>query len=152
MRVKIEELKERVDAEIESAKKSAKENRKSANLIAGGMASGYSIAGDLEHARNTALLSEQRFDNLIKLHKELELGAKEATPQSVIPVCFVTIQPRMGEKKEYYFVKNNVYIKELNLITGNSPIGKAIFGKKVGEEYSYVSDDASFTGEILEIE
>jgi len=151
MRAKIEELKKRVAKEIETAQKSAKENKKSANLIAGGMASGYSIAGDLEHARNTASLSEDRLSKLIKLKEELDLAAGSDAPETVEPVSYVSIEFSNGEKKNVYLVKNTVYLFGFNLISGDSVFGKSILGKIADSEFSYTSGDSHFSGRILEI-
>lgn len=150
MRVKLDELKKRIEAELSSAQKSAGENKKSAILIAGGMASGYSIAGDLEHARNTAQLSEVRLGKLVKLKEELDKAGAEA-PISAEPVCFISIEYDSGEKKGFYFVNNAVYLSGFNLISPDSPLGKSLMGKSIGSEFSYTSGETLFSGKVTEI-
>jgi transcription elongation GreA/GreB family factor len=68
-----------------------------------------------------------------------------------MPVCFVAIETSTGDRKEFYFVKNSVYILGLNFMTIDSPIGHAVFGKTVGAEFSYQSGDTTFSGKVLEV-
>jgi hypothetical protein len=152
MRAKLEELKKRVETETLSAKKSAEQNKHSANLISGGLIGGYSIAGDVEHSRNTALLSMQRFEKLTRLDGELKDALIKPAPEKVEPACLVLVEYDGGEKKDFYFVNNPVYIPGLNLISYHSPFGKALLGKVSGETFSYTSNDIFYSGKVLEID
>lgn len=142
MRLKLEELAKRIESEIEIAQKSANANKHSANLIAGGLVGGYSIAGDVEHVRNTAKLSHDRLQKLLTLKDELDKSSAVA-PVTANPICFVTIESG-GEQKSFYLVKNAVYVSGLSLISPNAPLGISLIGKKVG--------DTSHLGKILSIE
>lgn len=142
MRTKLQELYQKVVTEIETAQKSVNANKHSANLISGGLVGGYSIAGDVEHSRNTARLSEDRLQKLLNLKKELS-ESLETAPEEAQPICLVTIETDTGAKS-FYFVKNAVYLSGFSLVSPDSPLGQSLLEKKVG--------DVSFSGKILSIE
>lgn len=113
------------------------------------MASGYSIAGDLEHARNTAILSENRIGELRKLKKEIVLIANRLV-NTINPPCFVVVKFKSGVTKEFYFVDNPVYISGLNLISPDSPIGRALVNKRVADSFNYsLPDGQVLSGKII---
>ena len=152
MRPKLKELLLRVEKEIKIAERVVEKNKKAANLIGGGMASGYSIAGDLEHARNTALLSEKRLDGLKNLQQVLTIFL--AQPAAIInPPCFLNVRYEGAEAKELFCVRNPIHFPDLNLVSADSPLGKALLNHKSGDTFSYLlSDGRKITGEIILVE
>jgi hypothetical protein len=150
-RTKLEAFAKRMDEEIKKAETAAAGSNQAANEASHGMATSYSVAGDVEHAKNSALLSLQKVDQLKKLKGEVTEALKNEVPLSVIPVCVVSLLFSNGRKSEFYFVKNSVYVSGINLISPDSLLGKSILGKSAGVGFSYTAGDQKFSGTILEI-
>ena len=150
-RIKIKELSARLEEEIKKAEASAFESKEAANEASHGMATSYSVAGDVEHAKNTALLSLQKLGQLKKLKLEIDRAIEIEIPKTVSPVCFVSIKFDDGRDSDFYFVKNSAYISGINFISPDSILGKAISGKPVGENFSYSAGDQKFSGVISSI-
>lgn len=151
MRPKLKELRFKVEKEIKQAEAVVQKNQKSANLIGGGIASGYSIAGDLEHARNTSFLSEKRLVELRKLEQELAVALRRPVT-AVVPPCFLAVRDQGGQTKEFYLVKNPVHFAKVNLVSVNSSLGKALQNRRSGENFTYLSaDGVKITHEIIRI-
>jgi len=147
-RLRLKELAGRLDAEIEKAETAASASKKAANEASGGLIASYSVAGDVEHAKNSALLSLQKVNQLKKLKDEIDGALKLETPEAVSPVCFVSVLFDNGKKSDFYFVKNPVYLSGVNLISSESLLGSAILGKKISEKFSYTAGDQNFSGII----
>jgi len=150
-RLKLKELAGRLDEEIEKAGSAASASKKAANEASSGLATSYSVAGDVEHAKNSALLSLQKVNQLKKLKDEIDEALKSGAPETVSPVCFVSVSFDNGKRSDFYFVKNPVYLSGTNLISSESLLGSAILGKKIGEKFSYTAGDTKFSGVISEI-
>lgn len=150
-RVKLEELAVRLKEELKKAEISAAESKKTANEASHGMATSYSVAGDVEHAKNTALLSLQKLEQLQKLKCEIDEAVGSVAPTTVSPVCFVSITFEDGRNSDFYFVKNSAYMSGIKFISPDSILGKAISGKSIGDNFSYTAGDQKFSGVIIEI-
>ncbi|MGA3292089.1 MAG: hypothetical protein ABSC49_03035 [Candidatus Microgenomates bacterium] len=150
-RLKLKELSLRLKEEVERVGSAALKSKQSSNEASRGLGASYSAAGDAEHSHNTALLSQQKFEQLKKLKDEIEKALDNETPTNIETVCFVSVEFSDGRKSEFYFVKNSIYLSRLNLISPDSLIGKAIMGKSVGESFFYTAGDRKFSGIISEI-
>jgi transcription elongation factor GreA len=150
-RIKLEKLYSRLKEEVEKAESTAQKSRQSSNEASGALGASYSAAGDAEHSHNTALLSQQKFEQLKNLKVEIESAKDSETPTNVIPPSFISVKFTDGRESEFYFVKNPAYISGLNLVSPDSLIGKAILGKNVGETFSYTTGEQKFEGKILNI-
>ena len=75
----------------------------------------------------------------------------EKAPETASPVSFVSMEYAGGTRKDMYLVGNPIYISGYNLISLESPIGKAIGELKVGDSFLYVMNDEGHAGKILEI-
>lgn len=151
MRQKINELLEEVKKIEQIAGSAAGKSHSSANEASGGLAASYSAAGDAEHARNSANLSMQKYSAIKKLSEELQNNLDREASDGVIAACNVLVQYTDGSRKELYFVENPAYVDGFNLISQDSPLGKSLVGKRIGESFSYTSGEQKFEGEILEI-
>ncbi len=151
MRSKLLDLQNVLDEELKKAEKSAFETRRSANEVSGGMAASYSVAGDAEHANNSALLSQGKLTQLKKLQEEIENSLNKDISEEVESPCFISVKFQDGSQKDFYLVNNPVYLSGLNLISPDSPIGKAMLGKTKGLTFSYELNNQVFSGEILDI-
>ena len=150
-RTRIEELDERLSAEVIKAEIAAAESKQTANEASHGMATSYSVAGDVEHAKNSALLSLERLSALKKLKKEVDEALNNKAPEIVEPVCFIEISFSDGKKSEFYFVNNSAYISGLDFISPDSILGKAIIGNSIGDSFSYSVGEQRFSGVITAI-
>lgn len=150
MREKIKILLDIVKKSEETSKEAAGKSKSAANELSAGLVSSYSIAGDVEHAKNSANLSIQKHASVKKLAEELENAIASDAPSSVHKACYIKTEIS-GNEKELYLVENPVYISGYNLISPASPIGDALLGKKPGDLFLYKNGDKTFTGKILEI-
>ena len=152
MRQKIQQLFEEVKKIEINSSKVAHESNLAANEASGGLIASYSAAGDVEHARNSANLSIQKAKAVKALLEELEKSIALGTPETIKPVCFVSVKLDTGIQKDLYFVENPIFINGFNLISENSPLGNALFGKQVDDLFLYTSGDQNFSGKVLQIE
>lgn len=150
MRGKIKILLDIVKKMEEVSGEAAGKSKNAANELSAGLVSSYSLAGDVEHAKNSANLSIQKHASVKKLAEELENAAGVDIPSSVREDCYVKTEIS-GNEKELYLVENPVYISGHSLVSPASPIGKALLGKKTGDLFLYKSGDQTFTGKVLEI-
>lgn len=151
MRQKIEILFEEVKRLEEAAGQTAHKSKSDANELSAGLVSSYSLAGDVEHAKNTANLSIQKYSVVKKLFDELQKSLDTEVPEKIRTVSYVLAKYTDNGEKELYFVDNPVFINEFNLISIDFPLGKSLNGNKIGERFSYTSGGQEFEGEILSI-
>lgn len=150
MRQKIKVLLDAVEKLEKESARIAKESKSAADEASGGLVASYSAAGDVEHARNSANLSIQKYESIRKLAREIKSSVAMDAPPKVQSVCFVRIETGESEK-EFYLVDNPVFISGFNIISSVSPIGKGLLDKKAGDLFLYKIEDKNFTGKILEI-
>jgi hypothetical protein len=150
-RTKLKDLAVRLEEEIKKAERATAGSKQAANEASHGMATSYSVAGDVEHAKNTALLSLQKLNQLKKLKEEVDAALENNKPDKVSPVCYVILQFADGRTSEFYFVKNSVYVSGINFISPDSLLGKSIVSKPVRASFSYTAGDQKFSGVISSI-
>lgn len=151
MRQKIKDLLNAVEKQLEISKIASNESRKSANEASAGLVSSYSIAGDVEHAKNSANLILQKYEATKQLFEELQQNLYLDVSNIVQVPCYVKMYIS-GTHREFYLVKNPILVKGCNLISPESPIGKAVIGLRAGDPFLYKNGEQTFTGKILEIE
>ena len=61
------------------------------------------------------------------------------------------VDPSEGQEETYYLVGSSEADPRKGLISNESPIGRALIGKKVGDEVTVVAPAGSFNLKILEI-
>ncbi len=152
MKPRISKLFERVKEIENAASEAAKNSNLAANDASGGLVASYSVAGDVEHARNSANLSMQKAEAIKRLSEEIQSDLETPIKETVEPACFISLVFEDGSSKEIYLVKNPVFIPGVNLISPESLMGQALVGKKKGDEFSYYSGTQTFRGEVEEIE
>jgi transcription elongation GreA/GreB family factor len=152
MRPKLGQLLEKVGEMNEVVGKAARQSKMAADEASGALATSYSAAGDVEHARNSASLSMQKALAVRKLFEEIEADLSGGAKNVIEPACFVVAEFEDGTQKEFYLVRNPVFIAGFNLISSESPLGLALTGKRVGETFFYESGPQNFNGKVLEIE
>ena len=143
MRLKLLELQKIIEIEVKKAEIAAGKNKSASDEVGHGMTASYSVAGDVEHAKNTALLSQQKLEQLIRLSEEIAGEATKELLSVIEPACYFSVKADDGSLKKFYFVRNPVYIPGLNFVSPDSPVGKTVSGKSIGFSFS--------SGIILEI-
>ena len=151
MRQKLLDLLEKVKKIEKTSREAAVKSHHAANEASGGLVASYSAAGDVEHARNSANLSIGKAEKIKKLMEEIENSIGDDVPETAKPVCFLSVEYGEGDKKDLYLVENPVIVAGFNLISSNSPLGKSLWGKAVGDSFLYTFGEQSFSGKILEI-
>ena len=93
-------------------------------------------AGDKYHEEEAANITKKYFENLSKLLDEVK-SAPDNSPEIVKPICYVELNYESGERVKLYLVRNYTLVTGALLITSESPIGRAIVGKKQSDNFSY---------------
>lgn len=150
MRNKLSELFGAVEKQVKISKTASSESRKSANELSAGLVASYSLAGDVEHSKNSANLSQQKYEAVQKLFEELKESMYSECPNMVQVPCYIKISIS-GAEKELYLVNNPVFLSGCSLISSDSPIGKAVMGLKADDLFLYKNGEQTYTGKILEI-
>lgn len=81
-------------------------------------------------------LRKEYLERLKALQEEI-VSSQDKIYSKVQPVSFVGLVYENGEKTALYFVKQPALLPEVLLITPNSPIGTAINGKKMWDDFTY---------------
>lgn len=150
MREKLNDLFVVVEKQVEISKAASSESRKSANELSAGLVASYSLAGDVEHSKNSANLSQQKYEAIKRLFEELKECVYTERPNVIQIPCYIKIS-MSGVTKDLYLVNNPVFVSGYNLISSDSPIGKAVAGLKTEDLFLYKNGDQTYTGKILEI-
>lgn len=150
MRPKIIELANAVEKLESKLKRTANASKFAADEASGGLISSYSAAGDVEHSRNSANLSIQKYELISDLNKELLKFVKTEPPQRVEPICYIKIEAQ-GSTKELFLANTSAFVDGFNIISPISPIGKALMGKETGNVFLYNNGDKIVRGKILEV-
>lgn len=138
--------------EIKKAEKLAEERRETAKNF---RSASRSQQGDRRLFETAADLAESKLEELVLFKKELE-AASEKTEEKIVPFSFVSLRYEDGRENNFYFVSRRIQIPDVLLVTNQSPLGRAIEGKKIKESFNYqlIKDEkpCSVNGEILQIE
>lgn len=112
-------------------------------------------AGDRYRSESSAQVARQYLERLKALRDEI-VASPDKIYSKVKPVSFVELVYENGENAEFYYVKNVALLPGIMVISKNSPIGLAIFGKKQWDSFTYEVDSGgekkSFSGRIIHIE
>lgn len=152
VRQRLEKLIKVLREDIKDFEVVAKSSRKAAQEVTGGVLTSYSAAGDIEHATNAANLNEEKVNKMKLLLDELEEALELPIPEKIEPVSFFWVKFSDGNLGEFFLVDNPVYVEGFKIISKDSPIGKVVLGKKVGEGFEYEVDGGRTSGVVLGIE
>ncbi len=109
--------------------------RLEANEFSNAASTSKSSSGDRESTELHAALNEARHKRLQLLHTSLDATTDEVS-ETVSPICYVEIEQGIGKDRDtltFYFTNTMVDLHGITLVTPESPIGKAIQGKKQGD-------------------
>lgn len=151
-RPKLKILLELIEKELEKAKRQAEQTHLSAIEIGRAAAASPSQSGDREHARNQALLTKENLERIELLYREVDNSLDES-PVIVKPVCNVLVEYEDKARYDFYLVNQPVFLGDVKLVSLNSPLGRAISGKKIGNEFEVtVGSGPSRKGTVLHLE
>lgn len=124
-----------LDKEVEISRKRFEDNKKSANETSKTAAGSWSAGGDREYTANQAMISEKALEQIEKLYDETSKATKLSLPEVVKSPCY--IEAEIEDKNiKFYLVENVVNLSGVRLVSSNSPLGKQLKGRKVGESKS----------------
>jgi len=111
--------------------------------------------GDRLYFEDAARLTRERLTKLRSLKEEIT-ESSDSESKEIRQDSFVSIKYQNGESVSFYFVSQAITLANIQLITSQSPLGKAIEGKKEKEKYSYQIKNGGtttvFYGQILKVE
>ena len=134
VRKKLETLLNSVEKVLSIAEIRYEETKTAAEEMSKTSRTSWSAAGDRVYADGQKQVNEQNQAVLLKLKVELENAVTKPAPSQVETPCFIKFDIS-GNKTEAFFVKNIVNINNHRLLSENSPIGKELNGKKLGEKF-----------------
>src|SRR3990172_5810629 len=102
---------------------------------------GPSQSGDKYHAQNAASLAASYVARLENLKKEIS-EADIALAQIVKPGSHIEIEYADASRLDFYLVDNAVKVTRFLFVSERSPLGSAIMGKKVGDNFGYELENA----------
>ncbi len=147
MRSKLVELSRILDKKVRKARDFAEQTKESANEVAKTAAGSWSAAGDREHSRGQAEITQENLNKVEAIKKEVERSVDKELPLKVEPASFVKIKFDDGTTDEFYFVENPIFLSGVKFASPSSPLGETILGKGVGERFKFGKG-----GAILSIE
>jgi transcription elongation factor GreA len=117
------------------------------------------FADTVDNAEYDEAKQEQAFvEGRIQELERLLAAAKVIEDVHGAPADFVrmgshirVVDPSEGDEETYYLVGSSEADPRKGLISNESPIGRALIGKKVGDEVTVVAPAGSFNLKILEI-
>ncbi len=113
------------------------------------------MQGDRRYFEDADRIAQESLAILIALKKEVE-ATSEKPANRVQPVSFVTLEHEEGEINRFYLVRKSASLTGVQLLTPDSPLGKAILGKKEGERFSYQVEKedykTTYSGRIKKID
>jgi len=130
-RDKKEYLISKIKTQLLLAGERANQNRETATKFSN---ASPSMSGDRHYFESHAKFSTKQVEAYKKLLNEVE-SVSEKIVTTVEPVCFVELKFEDGDIIEGFFVSQTVLIPGILLFTPNSPVGTAIIGKGVGENF-----------------
>ncbi|MBV9358214.1 MAG: transcription elongation factor GreA [Chloroflexi bacterium] len=104
---------------------------------------------EYDEAKMEQAFVEGRIQELERMLSSVRLIEQTPTADFVRLGCRVTVVDADGERETYQLVGSQEADPRKRLISNESPIGRALLGKKVGDDTTVVAPDGSF---LLHIE
>jgi len=131
-RTKLKKLLKAIDKKVKVSEANLKENKVSADLTSKTAGASWSAAGEREYTAGQLEINQKVFDQIIKLQREIAKQVESEIPEKVETPCYVVIRSNKGTNN-IFIVKNVTSINGFNLVSSESPMGKALIGRKVGD-------------------
>lgn len=146
-------LLEKIELEVKKARKRVENTHKSASEIARAAAKSPSQSGDRTHAEDQALITRNALVKLKLLKKEIETSLDKKDLSAIRVPSFIKVRYKDGIEGEFYLVKSPANIIGIMFISAESPLGKVLIGKRLGDKFDFTNDDKIKTsGKVLFIE
>ena len=143
--------------QIEEIRKKIKENARDIATFASDDAYGDGWHDNFAYEEATKKESAlyQELEKKLKGLNEIEIINSENNKDIVSIGAIVKIKYDGDDDIEEYHITGNTISDindDLSSITINSPLGRALFNKKINDNFSYNVDDNKFSGRIIAIE
>jgi transcription elongation factor GreA len=107
---------------------------------------------EYDEAKTEQSFVEGRIQELERLLSSAQLIEEPKTKADHVRMgAHIKVVDAEGEEETYYLVGSSEADPRRGLISNESPIGRALIGKKVGDEVTVVAPAGAFTLKILEI-
>jgi len=112
--------------------------------------SSWSIAGERKCAETDLKLAMNLLEKSKELYQEITT-CPLIKIDKISPPCFVTIEFNndRGKKSSFYFLKTNLRIPGIKIISPSSSLGQAILNKEVTARFSYQATDGQVISGII---
>ena len=124
-----------LEKEVKVSRKRFEDNKKSADETSKTAAGSWSAGGDREYTAGQAMIAKKALGQVVKLRDEISKATKLPLPEVVKPPCYIEAEIK-DKSIKFYLVKNVVNLSDFKLVSSDSPLGKQLKGKKVGESKS----------------
>jgi transcription elongation factor GreA len=107
---------------------------------------------EYDEAKQEQAFVEGRIQELERLLSTAKLIEQPTTKGDYVRMgSHIKVSDADGEEETYYLVGSHEADPRRGLVSNESPIGRALIGKRVGDEVTVVAPAGSFTLKILEI-
>lgn len=107
---------------------------------------------EYDEAKQEQAFVEGRIQELERMLSAAKVIEEPTTKADFVRMgCHVKVVDPDGEEETYYLVGSHEADPRRGLISNESPIGRALIGKRVGDEVTVVAPAGSFNLKILEI-
>ncbi len=106
---------------------------------------------EYDEAKNAQSFIEGRIQELERMLASAQIIREEAKPDYVRLGCYVTVVDQDGEQETYHMVGSQEADPRNRMISNESPIGRALLGRRIGDEVTVVAPGGSFTLRVKEI-
>jgi len=110
---------------------------------------------EFDAAKDEQGLMEGRIRELERLLKDPDIVESPADADSAAPGVLVTVRPLDEEEDEETYllaVSKEERAQGVRTVSVESPFGKALLGRRVGDRVSYVAPGGKFSCEVLRLE
>jgi transcription elongation factor GreA len=109
---------------------------------------------EYDAAKDAQGLMEARIRDLERLLKDPDIVEGPAAAREAVVGVLVTVRDEEVEEEETYLLaaSKEERIDRFRTVTADSPLGRALLGRKVGERVSYQAPGGTFVCRILRLE
>lgn len=150
-REKLSQFADDLAIELKRVEKSSKKTKSDAAEVARHTASSWSSGGDRFHSQASADVSFRRLTDTKKTYSELEVATAKDIPEIITGTCFVKIEISRNVSEIVLLDNPVALVHKYKLVSFDSPLGKALYGKTTNEEFSYEINNQKTMGKVLEI-
>jgi transcription elongation GreA/GreB family factor len=138
---------------ITQKENSLKEKVAASHEIAQAGMGSHSINSERHVVETVAETAKKFVEELINLKLEIE-NSPSGLVTKIEPPCWLEVEydRNPGTRNEFYFLSVPILLPGVKIISPNSPFGKAIIGKGIGNHIEYETAGSKVTGVIRNAE